>query len=58
MIAFRNFFRSRDTSLPRLKLPRPSRFILIRGAPEERIEAHYGPDGRQMTRLVVYTRTR
>ena len=58
MIAFRNFFRTRDRSLPRLKLPRPGRFILVRGAPEERIEARFGPDGRQMTCLVVYTRTR
>jgi hypothetical protein len=58
MIAFRTFFRSRDRSLPRLRLPRPARFVVVRGAPEERIEAQYGPDGRQMTRLVVYTRTR
>jgi len=40
------------------KLPRPARFILIRCASEERIEAHYSPDGSRMTGLVVYTRSK
>lgn len=58
MIAFRHFFRLRDRSLPPLRLPRPARFVLVRGAPGERIDAQYSADGRRMTRLVVYTRTR
>jgi hypothetical protein len=58
MIAFRNFLKKRDRTLPPLKLSRPPMFVLIRGASEERIEADFDASGRKMTRLVVYTRSR
>lgn len=56
MIAIKNFLRRKDRSLPRLRLPRPAYFVLIRGASEERIEAEYDETGRRMIRLVVYTK--
>jgi len=58
MIAFKDFFRRKDKSLPPLRLPRPAFFVLIRGAEEERIEAEFDASGTRMTRLVVYTRSR
>lgn len=58
MIAFRNFFKPARKPLPRLRLARPGRFVLIRGAEEERIEATYDETGRRMIRLTVWTRSR
>jgi hypothetical protein len=58
MIAFRNFITPSRKPLPRLRLARPGRFVLIRGADEERIEATYDETGRNMVRLTVWTRSR
>jgi len=51
-------FRRIRKPVPRLRLPRPGRFVLIRGAAEERIEATYDETGRRMVRLTVWTRSR
>ena len=56
VIAFKNFFKPKPKGLPRLRMPRPSYFVLIRGADEERIEATYDETGRRMIRLTVWTR--
>ncbi len=56
MIAFRDFFKAKPT--PRIRLPRPGLFVLIRGAPSERIEAVYDESGERMLKLIVYTRSR
>ena len=58
MIAFRHFFKTRRKPLPRLRLARPGRFVLIRGADQERIEATYDETGKRMIRLTVWTRSR
>jgi len=58
VIAFRNFFKPTRKPLPKLRLARPGRFVLIRGAAEERIEATYDESGKQMIRLTVWTRSR
>jgi hypothetical protein len=58
VIAFRNFFKPRYKPVPRLRMPRPGRFVLIRGAEEERIEATYDETGKRMIRLTVWTRSR
>lgn len=56
MIAFRDFFRRRTP--PRLRLPNPSVFVLIRGAEQEKIDAVYDESGQKMLKLIVYTRAR
>ncbi len=56
MIALLEFFKPRPP--PRIRLPQPGRFVLIKGAPCERIEAKYDGSGERMLQLVVYTRSR
>ena len=56
MIAFKDFFKPRPP--PRIRLPQPSVFVLIRGAPYEKIDAQYDASGEKLIKLIVYTRTR
>jgi hypothetical protein len=56
MIAFKDFFKHKPP--PRIRLPRPGLFVLIRNAPAERIEAEYDESGERMIKLIVYTRSR
>lgn len=57
MIAIPKIF-SRKPNTPRqLRLPRPTAFILIRGADEERIDAEFDETGTIMRRLVVFTKS-
>lgn len=55
MIAFKDFFKPRPP--PRIRLPRPSVFVLIRNAPCEKIEAQYDDSGEKLLKLIVYTRS-
>jgi hypothetical protein len=56
MIAFKDFFKPKTP--PRIRLPQPSMFVLIRGAARERIDAEYDESGEKLIKLIVYTRTR
>lgn len=56
MIAFKDFFKPRPA--PRIRLPQPSVFVLVRGADQERIEAEYDACGVKLIKLTVYTRSR
>ncbi len=56
MIAFIDFFKRRPEYPRQLRLPRPSNYIVFKGASEERIEAEFDETGTRMKTLIVYTR--
>jgi len=56
MIAFKDFFKPKNP--PKIRLPQPSVFVLIRGAQQEKIDAQFDPTGEKLIKLIVYTRNR